>query len=204
MTFLPPSNKVLNKAKVNVFVKQRHLPFDSVPVGMSFKVVKGNDASANQVDTIANMRTIASREGIKLGRVFITEDHGDCFEVYFQSERPEGPKVSKRAKAVAVIPNAEEIQRDVYLRDITARVEAEKLANKMKQQATPQFFGTPVGTTQKPLARYVTIRCPSCGDEAGSMPSAEFLQPDSDPVKMQVMCPLCDTVTVQPRQQFEE
>lgn len=182
--FLDPSPVVLSRPKTHFFLKKRYLPFDRVPVGKSFKVIKGDNLEANEVPNIQVLRTTASRESKRLQKLFRVCEHKElgCFEVYcYDVIEPGQQVVSTRGRP----------------RKKTVFTEAANVPVGNQEEPEP--------IQPKPLKDWITVQCPSCGEETGSLPPEEFTRPiEGDLINVEVLCPCCDSVTVQPRAQFEE
>lgn len=76
-TFLDPSPTALN-AQGHHFSKKYKFPFDKVPVGKSFQI------QLTEVSSIHTLRTLATREGKRLGTKFRVINHGTVYEVFHQ------------------------------------------------------------------------------------------------------------------------
>lgn len=64
-------------------------PFDLVPLGRTFHVGK------DEVKSIEILRTLASRNGKRLGRKFRVIDHTNFFEVFYFENRVGGAQVAQ-------------------------------------------------------------------------------------------------------------
>lgn len=100
--FMEPSSEALKAVEENNLFKKVHdFPWAEVPILKSFAVEK------DQIKNVALLRTMASREGIRLGRFFRVVDHGAQYEVCYLRNRPEGPKPvspSKRGRPSKAVP----------------------------------------------------------------------------------------------------
>ncbi len=78
--FRKPSSLALTSKRTG-YVKKHNFPFDTIPLGLSFPV--GKHETAN----LQALRSMACREGTRLGRCFRVIVHENEFEVFYFANR---------------------------------------------------------------------------------------------------------------------